>query len=181
MPSEKNPADSKSHARGAAAYGAHAQKTTTDPRELESRVLLKAAGMLKDVQTEWNDANRDVLEATLKYNRQIWMMFYDTAIENPEGDRPNELRSNIINLANFIFKREIEILAAPKKEKLDVLININREIAAGLMAQKAQPDVPSVNPADSSQLEEFEKSSEDPIVRAVSEFAMGMLENPKPQ
>ena len=64
------------------------------------------------------------------------MMFYDTALENPEEDRPNDLRSNIINLANFIFKREIDIMSKPEKEKLNILISINRDIAAGLMAKE---------------------------------------------
>ncbi len=102
-------------------------------------MLLKAAGLLQDIQNEWDKMDIEVLGETLKYNRQIWMMFYDTAMENPEGNRPNDLRSNIINLANFIFKREIEIMSEPKKEKLDVLININREIAAGLMSQPQLP------------------------------------------
>ncbi len=135
MPPGKNPTNNP-HTKAAGAYGAHAQKHTPDQRELEGRVLLKAANMIKELQNDWDNANRDVIEQILKYNRQIWLMFYDTAMENPEGDRPNNLRSNIINLANFIFKREIDILAAPKKEKLDVLININREIAAGLMTQR---------------------------------------------
>ncbi len=135
MPPVKTPANNP-HAAAAGAYGAHAQKHTTDQRELEGRVLLKSANMIKDLQKNWDGTGRDIIESTLKYNRQIWMMFYDTAMENPEGNRPNDLRSNIINLANFIFKREIEILADPKPEKLDVLININREIAAGLMTQQ---------------------------------------------
>ncbi len=124
------------HAQAANAYGDHAQKHTPDQRELEGRILLKAAKMIKDMQENWDDINTELLESTLKYNRQIWMVFYDTAIENPEGDRPNDLRSNIINLANFIFKRELDIMAKPEKQKLDVLININREIAAGLMAKQ---------------------------------------------
>lgn len=131
------------YAQAASAYGDNAQKNTPDQRELEGRVLLKAAKMLADLQKDLDSANKDIIEDTLKYNRQIWLMFYDTAIENPEGDRPSQLRSNIINLANFVFKREIEILAAPTKEKFDVLININKEIAAGLMnAQKSPPTPP---------------------------------------
>ena len=126
------------HASAAGVYGQHAQTHTPDQRELEARVLLKSAQFLQDLQNDWESMNPDVLEETLKYNRQIWVMFYDTAIENPEGDRPNDLRSNIINLANFIFKREIEILAKPEKKKLDVLININREIAAGLMTKQKE-------------------------------------------
>lgn len=128
------------YAAAAGAYGDHAQKHTPDQRELEGRVLLKSARMLKDLQDNWDQANTEIIHDTLKYNRQIWMMFYDTAVENPEGNRPNDLRSNIVNLANFIFKRELDILAEPAREKLDVLININREIAAGLMTKTSPQD-----------------------------------------
>jgi flagellar protein FlaF len=131
--SSKKP--SNPYAAAASAYGSHAQQHTPDQRETEARVLLKAAQMFKDLQNDWDNSNLEVIEATLKYNRNIWLMFYDTAVENAEGDRPRDLRSNIVNLANFIFKREIDIMSDPKKEKLDVLININREIAAGLMTK----------------------------------------------
>jgi flagellar protein FlaF len=123
------------YAQAASAYGTHAQQHTPDQRETEARVLLKAAQMFKDLQNDWDNSNLEVIEATLKYNRNVWLMFYDTAIENPEGNRPNDLRSNIVNLANFIFKREVDIMSDPKKEKLDILITINREIAAGLMTK----------------------------------------------
>lgn len=130
MPSNTPPHNQ--HAQAAGAYG-DAQKNAPSQRELEARVLLKSAKMLSDLREDLESANAEDIEDTLKYNRQIWMMFYDTALENPDGDRPNDLRSNIINLANFIFKREIEIMASPAKQKFDVLININKEIAAGLM------------------------------------------------
>lgn len=133
MPQDK-PQDNP-YAQAAGAYDQHAQSHTPDQRELEGRVLLKSAKRLQDIQENWDNLDKEILEDTLKYNRQIWMMFFDTAVENPEGDRPSDLRSNIINLANFIFKREVEIMGAPTKEKLDVLININREIAAGLMTK----------------------------------------------
>jgi len=124
------------YANAAGVYGANVQKNTPDQRELEAHVLLKSAKFLNDIQNDWDNVTPDVLEETLKYNRQIWMMFYDTALENPEDNRPNDLRSNIINLANFIFKREIEIMSDPQKEKLGILISINRDIAAGLMAKE---------------------------------------------
>lgn len=123
------------YAQAAGAYGDNAQKHTPDQRELEGRILLKAANMLTNLQSDWENVTPQILEETLKYNRQIWMIFYDTALENPEGNRPNDLRSNIINLANFIFKREVDIMAKPEKQKLDILISINREIAAGLMTK----------------------------------------------
>lgn len=137
-----NKPDNNPYAQAAGAYGDHAQQHTPDQRELEARVLLKSAKMLKDLQDNWDQVNTDALETTLKYNRQIWMMFYDTAIQNPEEagkTRPNDLRSNIINLANFIFKRETDIMADRERspKKLDILISINREIAAGLMSKQA--------------------------------------------
>ncbi len=138
MPPNETPTQNP-YAQAAGAYDQHAQTHTPDQREVEGRVLLKSARMMKELQDNWDDADRDLIEATLKHNRQIWMMFYDTALENPEGDRPNDLRSNIINLANFIFKRETEIIATPTKEKFNVLININQEVAAGLMIKTAPP------------------------------------------
>lgn len=129
MPQPNNP-----HAAAAAAYGDNAQKTTADPRELEARVLLKSNRMMKDLVADWDNRNAEILEKTINYNRQIWMLFYDEAVENPDSGHTSEIRSNIVNLANFIFKRGIDILTKPEKEKFNALININSEIAAGLMA-----------------------------------------------
>ena len=144
MPNKPN----NPYSAAASAYGDNAQKNAPDQRELEGRILLKAAKMIKDLQDDWDNVNSEILEKTLLYNRQVWMIFYDTALENPEGDRPNDLRSNIINLANFIFKREVEVIAQPEKQKLDVLININREIAAGLMTKPQVDDEDSNTPAE---------------------------------
>ena len=140
MPQDNPPSQNK-HAAAAGVYGSNVQKNTPDQRELEAHVLLKSAKFLQDMQNDWDNVTPEILEETLKYNRQIWMMFYDTALENPEGDRPNDLRSNIINLANYVFKREIEIMSDPSKDKLNILINVNREIAAGLMtsANNSEP------------------------------------------
>jgi flagellar biosynthesis activator protein FlaF len=133
MPPGKTTQHNNPYASAAGAYGNNAQKHAADPREMEARVLLKSAQFLQDLQNDWGNVTSDLLGETLKYNRSIWLMFYDTALENPEGNRPNDLRSNIVNLANFIFKREIDIIAKPEKNKLDVLIKINRDIAGGLM------------------------------------------------
>ena len=54
-----------------------------------------------------------------------------------ESQLPKEIRQNIANLAIFVFKRTLEIQSAPAVEMLDVLININRQIAAGLMQKPA--------------------------------------------
>lgn len=137
----QNPPNPYSNA--AATYGDHSQKHTPDPREVEARVLLKAANMMQDFQTNWDEKNLEKIDEILKFNRQVWMIFYDTAVENKDGGRPDDLRSNIVNLANFVFKRTVDILGEPKREKFDILISINRDIAAGLMTGAQQSPAPA--------------------------------------
>ena len=140
----KNP-----YAKATNAYDTNAQAHTTSQRELEARILLKSNRTMQSLIDNWDDRPKDSLADALTYNRQIWVLFYDTALENKDEGRPNDLRSNIVNLANFIFKREIDILASPQKEKLNILININKEISAGLMTnQESNVPQPPAAPVD---------------------------------
>lgn len=123
------------HATAAGAYDQHARSHTPDQRELEARVLLKAAKNMQALQDEWENVTPEMLDDVLRYNRQIWLMFVDTAVEDEDQNRPQDLRNNIANLGVFIFNHTVDTLAAPAKEKLDILIEINREIAAGLMTR----------------------------------------------
>jgi flagellar biosynthesis activator protein FlaF len=133
MPPKPSPPNNP-HAAGAGAYDSHAQAHSTDPRELEARVLLKAVRRLQALQENWDGYKPEELEETLRYNRNIWMMFVDTAVENKNG-HAMEIRNNIANLGAFVCKHSLEVLARPEKKKLDILISINREIAAGLMTR----------------------------------------------
>lgn len=138
------------HAAAAGAYATHAQTHTPDQRELEARVLLKSAQKLQDLRDNWDRMTAESLDEILRYNRQIWLMFVDTAVEDDNPERPIALRNNIANLGVFIFKRTLEILSEPQKEKLSILIEINREIAAGLMSGPKQTPPPSGDGASSS-------------------------------
>lgn len=130
MPNNNNP-----YAAAAGAYDQHAQAHTPDQRETEGRVLLKAVRAFQEVQKNWENVSREDLDDCLKYNRQIWMMFVDTAVEDDSDERPTALRNNIANLGVFIFNHTLAVLADPAPEKLDILIEINREVAAGLMTK----------------------------------------------
>lgn len=128
------------YASAAGAYDQHAQAHTPDQREVEARVLLKAAKAMQELQKNWDQIKPADLDDVLTYNRQIWLMFVDTALEDDNPDRPDELRSNIANLGLFVFNHTVDTLAKPDSAKLDILIEINREIATGLMAGKKEPD-----------------------------------------
>lgn len=134
------------HSRAAGAYDQHAKSHTPDARELEARILLKAANQFQKLQENWADTSHEALDEAVTYNRQVWMMFVDTAVNDGDPARPNDLRSNIANLGAFIFKHSINLLAEPKPEKLNILIEINREIAAGLMTSAKLNQEQSVAP-----------------------------------
>ena len=111
------------------------------PRETEGRALLEAARRLAAIQEKPDD--RDSFLENVRLNWRLWTIF-QAELTEPESQVPLEIRQNMLNLCNFVDKRTVEILADPKPEMLTVLININRNIAAGLLVD------PSVAKADQS-------------------------------
>ena len=107
-------------------------KSTLTGRDLEATVLNKAALKLQQVQDSWDDKNLNAkLDEALKYNQMIWT-FFQGELAKPDNPLPLKLRENLLNLSVFIDKRSFETMAFPEKEKLNILISINRNIAAGL-------------------------------------------------
>jgi flagellar biosynthesis activator protein FlaF len=115
-------------------YGAVANKTA-NPRELEADLLLSAAAKLQTIRDGWDSKSAE-LDAALRYNRKLWSIFV-TSATSPENPLPVLVRQNVANLGLFVFKQTLRILADPKPENLGTLININRELAAGLLGRAA--------------------------------------------
>jgi len=119
------------------AYKQTANMVTADPRQFDATLLMKSAGQLQRLVDNWPSLDRRELATALLYNRKIWTVYAASAADTAHP-LPRDIKQNIANLAVFIFKRTIEIEAAeaPEAHMLDALININRQIAAGL-SQKA--------------------------------------------
>jgi flagellar protein FlaF len=113
----------------AQAYSSIAKKTG-NPRELEADLLLDAAARLQAVRDAW-DAKRSELDAALVNNRRLWSIFV-TSATSPDNPLPANIRQNVANLGLFVFKQTMTVLIDPKPDNLVSLININRELAAGL-------------------------------------------------
>jgi flagellar biosynthesis activator protein FlaF len=105
-------------------------QATQSPRELEAGILLKAAMRLQAIRDNW-DAKRHELDEALTYNRKLWTILVSSATEaaNP---LPAAIKQNMANLGIFVFNQTVTLMSEPKPERLGVLININRELAAGL-------------------------------------------------
>lgn len=113
------------------------EKSTLSGRELEASVLAKAAIRLQEVQQHWTDPDHEVqLDEALKYNQRVWS-FFQSEISQMENPLPAEIKQNILALSVFVDRRIFEVMAYPAPEKLDILININRNIAAGLRGDPA--------------------------------------------
>jgi flagellar protein FlaF len=118
--------------QAAKAYGAVA-KNIASPRELESDLLLRAASQLQAIKDRWDD-RRDDLDSALLYNRKLWSIFL-TSVTEDNHPLPAAIRQNIANLGIFVMKHTLSVLSDPAPERLTSLININRELAAGLRTQ----------------------------------------------
>jgi flagellar protein FlaF len=116
------------------------------PRETEGRALMEAARRLSIAKDNPGDEN--TLVDTVRLNWRLWTIF-QSELSEPETDLPDELRNNMLTLCNYVDKRTVEILSDPSPESLDVLININRNIAAGLLADTA-PTQPAESETSSS-------------------------------
>lgn len=108
------------------------QKEQQSGRELEASVLTRAGIMLKNVQENWGAADHfEKLNEAVKFNQKVWS-FFQAELSDPENPLPKNIREDILNLSLFIDKRLFEVLAYPDKAKLDIVIDINFNIAAGL-------------------------------------------------
>jgi len=105
-------------------------KRTGNPRDLEANLLTKSALNLQRIKENWELADTELATA-LKFNRKLWNVFINSATSDA-NPLPAAIRQNIANLGLFVLNHTIKLEARPEPGRLDVLININREVAAGL-------------------------------------------------
>lgn len=110
-------------------------RQTVNPRILEANLLSKSAGQLQRIRDDWDNTRPD-LYAALLFNRKLWTVFL-SSVTGEDSALPKPLREAIANLGIFVMKQTIAIQDKPEAAKLTVLININRELAAGLRADPA--------------------------------------------
>lgn len=123
-----------------------------NPRETEAWALTESARRMALSQKP--DIPEEDMLAAVRLNWRLWTIF-QAEMSSPETQVPLEMRQDMLSLCNFVDKRTVEIIADGDRSKLDVLININRQIAAGLFttpkqADDAQATDPSVVPTSTN-------------------------------
>ena len=117
------------------------QKSSMPPREIEAMAFTKAALMLEEAKTTLDDY--EAYASALKFNQLLWTIIQADIVDK-ENKLPPQIKANILSLSIFVDRQTIKALANTKEEYLDVLININKNLAEGLMAR---PDDPQVQPS----------------------------------
>lgn len=112
---------------------------TMSGRQVEAAVLQKAALNFRRCQTT---LKKGVLspeaEEALNFNRRVWEVLRLGWMDE-KCHLPDEIRQNLLNLAIFMAKAELEFRADPRPERFNSLIQVNENLASGLEASKAEP------------------------------------------
>ena len=111
----------------------NAEASALPQNELEARALVRTASRLNNIKEKWPVATAELNEA-LDLNRKLWTILVTGATEEA-NPLPIEIKQNIFNLAHFIFKHTFAVMAKPSAQSLEILININMNIARGLNEQ----------------------------------------------
>jgi flagellar protein FlaF len=103
---------------------------TASPRDIEAQTLLKAANKLQEAINN-NDPISEQTRQALMYNRKLWTIFLSEAMRdgNPQ---PVDVRQKIANIAVFVLSQTAALQLSPQFDHFKPLIEINRNIAAGL-------------------------------------------------
>jgi flagellar protein FlaF len=100
---------------------------------MEADKLLFAAFQLQAIRDAWDNKNSE-LDAALLNNRKLWTILL-SAVIRPENPLPADIRQNVANIGIFVLRQTLQTMQDPRPEHLGALININRELASGLLGR----------------------------------------------
>ena len=107
------------------AYGASSKLGLTG-RALEAEAFTQAARKLHEARD--NDDSRSLAMDALRYNNRLWTVV-QSAITESGSELPETVKAELLSLSLYVDKRTREAIADPEPELLDVLIDINRNMA----------------------------------------------------
>lgn len=119
--------------------------TGGDSTFTEAWALIAAARQITE-SLQIQDAKKAKFEmqAALRVNWKLWTIFQAELAVEEEASVQNDLRLNMLTLAKFVDNHTVQQLPNPEPERLLVLVDINRNIANGLLeganAEQAEQD-----------------------------------------
>lgn len=105
------------------------------PTYTEAWALIEAARRLAEIIQNGDLAESETrknLRAALRLNWRLWTIF-QAELTVGESKVPDEIRENMLNLCKFVDEHTISTMSGPTPEKVVTLIDLNRNIASGLL------------------------------------------------
>jgi len=144
------------------------------PTYTEAWALIEAArrmavaiesGMINEIKT------RNTVREALRLNWRLWTIFQaQLAVGN--GEIPDEIRINMLNLCKFVDSHTIDTMSKPSPEKVATLIDMNRNIASGLLASLENAVNEANQQAEGAEVQEdIANSTEEPQVVSINHEA----------
>ncbi len=116
-------------------YDLHRVPSPGNPRQNEAWALIEAARKIAAV-IQFGDLNtnedRDKFREALRLNLRVWTIIQAEQLVG-ENQLPAPIRQNILTLCKFIDQHTMEAIINPSAERAIALIDINRNIASGLL------------------------------------------------
>ena len=128
----------------------------SSPRMTEAWALVEAARRiavaLEDAEgKDMSDPKvKAALREPLRLNWRLWTIFQAELLRE-DNDLPEDIRINMLTLCNYVDKHTVKCLAEPTAENIAGLIDINRNIASGLLETPEGEDSAAQAPQQSSQ------------------------------
>lgn len=128
------------------------------PRMTEAWALIEAARRIAVALEEAAGHDMDdpkvkaSLREPLRLNWRLWTIFQAELLRE-DNDLPADIRVNMLTLCNWVDKHTVKCIAEPTAENITGLIDINRNIASGLMENAPSEDgdeAPSASDADNT-------------------------------
>lgn len=145
----------------------HQQRLRVDinsaPQEIEGQALIQIAGRLTKA-LENVEEEPEYLKEQVRLNWRVWTIIQSYLVDK-DCELPDEIRDNLLSLTRFIDQQTVDFLVKSDTTKLPSLININRQIGAGLLSDGSKkvvavddlPETGVVN--DNAENVEVDKSS----------------------
>ena len=121
---------------------AHSYKTSYDqipqpgnPTYTEAWALIETARRMVDPIESGSLKDADNLvkaRVALRLNWRLWTIF-QTELSHEEGAVPDDIRGNMLSLCNFVDKHSVATINSPTVDGIMRLVEINRQIANGLL------------------------------------------------
>lgn len=108
---------------------------TGAPQNVEAYALIELARRMAAAQAE--PVDRDAVLHVVRTNWKLWTIIQASLVD-PDCAVPTAIRENLLSLSNFVDRRSAELLSNPDASALTTLININRQIGAGLLGNPGE-------------------------------------------